>query len=51
MSTRFPQPYRADRLPVRLIHPARPARRRWAGSLPLGEIVVMAAFGLVLLFA
>lgn len=51
MSTRFPQPARADRLPLRLIHAPRPPRATWASCLPLGEILVMVAFGLVLVVA
>jgi hypothetical protein len=51
MSTRIPQPARADRLPLRLVHAPRPPRATWASCLPLGEILVMVAFGLVLVVA
>jgi hypothetical protein len=51
MSTRFPQAHPAERLPLRLIRAARPPRTTWATCLPLGEILVMVAFVLVLAMA
>ncbi|WP_164517340.1 hypothetical protein [Tabrizicola piscis] len=51
MSTRFPNLSPPAYAPLRLVHPARPSRIPWAGCLPIGELLVMAAFGLVLVLA
>jgi hypothetical protein len=51
MSIRCPQPAQSERLPLRLVRAARRPRATWASCLPLGEILVMAAFVLVLVMA
>ena len=51
MSNRFPQLGPADHAPLRLVRAPRPARSAWASCLPLGEMLVMVAFGLVLVLA
>jgi hypothetical protein len=47
-STHTPQ---RDFAPLRLVHAARPTRTAWAGSLPMGEFLLIAAFGLVLILS
>ncbi len=52
----MPNPYphitpQRDAAPLRLVQTTRPPRSAWAGSLPLGEFLVIAAFGLVLILA
>jgi hypothetical protein len=51
MSTRVSQLSPPAYAPLRLVHPARPSRSAWAGCLPIGEFLVIAAFGLVLVLA
>ena len=51
MSNRFPQLSPVDHAPLRLVNSARSARSGWASCLPLGELVVIAFFGLVLVMA
>jgi hypothetical protein len=40
-----------DAAPLRLVQAARPPRHTWSSTLPLGEFLVIAAFGLVLILA
>ena len=40
-----------DAAPLRLVQAARPPRLTWSSTLPLGEFLVIAAFGLVLILA
>ncbi len=52
----MPNPYpsftpQSDLAPLRLVQAARQRRSTWVSSLPWGEVLVITAFGLILILA